>query len=100
MRGGLVLVRGVLSEERSAAYASAALINQPGFTGTDPVFAREVSAEVTARLRAALPGRPLWIIEAPMDPRGAARVLKRPAEAGPASNPACGADTDAHWLGR
>ena len=89
MSDGLVLVRNALPPNSFQAYASAALLNAPTLEGHAPVFAREVSPEITDRLRAALPGRAVWIIEVPVDPRQDARVVQRPAGASPSANPAC-----------
>lgn len=81
MRRGLVLVRGAAGANDSPKYASAAFLNEASLGGEPPVFAREVSADATARMRAAWPARPLWVIEVPDDPRGNARVIERPVNA-------------------
>jgi hypothetical protein len=94
MTDGLVLVRDAMAPKPFSAYAMAGLLNTPGFAGHAPVFAREVSAEVTAKLQAAFPQRSLWIIQVPDDPRGDARILVGPDNRG--NRPACGTDNGAH----
>ena len=78
MSDGLVLVRNAMPPRPFHTYAAAALLNDPDLAGHAPIFAREVSPEITARLRAAFPGRPVWIIEVPSDPGGIAKVVHRP----------------------
>jgi hypothetical protein len=87
MTSGIVLVRGALEPAPFSTYSAAAILNAPGLNTTAPIFAREVSGEVTRRLQTALPGRSLWIIEPPVDPHGIARVQQSPPGA-PGSQPA------------
>jgi hypothetical protein len=89
MTGGLVAVRDAAGPERAQAYASAALLNRPGFVGNDPVFAKEISDDVSNRLQASFADRDFWVIEVPADPRSDARIVRRPSKAPPSSNPAC-----------
>jgi hypothetical protein len=81
MTSGIVLVRGALEPAPFSTYAAAAILNAPGLDTTEPIFAREVSDDVTRQIQSALPGRSLWVIEPPVDPRGVARVLHSPPDA-------------------
>src|SRR5205823_2463913 len=99
-RGGLVLVRDAIGPDLAPVYASAAILNRPGFRGDAPVFAREVSAEATARIQAAIGTRPVWLISVPVDPRGAARILARPPDLPVPSSAPCQATGDGQGLRR
>lgn len=78
LRGGLVLVRGAVGEVQAPRYATAAFLNEPGFGGDAPVFAREVSADITERMRSAWPDRPVWVIEVPDEKGGDVRIVQQP----------------------
>jgi hypothetical protein len=57
----LVLVRG----EELPDYVSAATFNPLDFHAEGPVYARDSSKEIRARLLGAYPDRPIWILEGP-----------------------------------
>lgn len=57
----LVLVRG----DRNTDYACAAIYNPVDLTADAPVYAWESGPDAAARLRAAFPDRPVWIIAGP-----------------------------------
>lgn len=81
MTHGLVFVHNAAANTPFGVYSAAAILNDPGFRGDAPIFARETSAEVTQAARAAFPARPVWLIDVPRDPRDTARVLDMPASA-------------------
>ena len=79
MSNGLVLVRDAMGDAPFGVYAAAAVLNRPDFSGSAPVFARAVSADVTRKLEAAFPGRPVWEIAVPRQPMESARIVAGPA---------------------
>ncbi len=79
----LVFIR---SEERdllpwqSSSYASAFSLNPPTLdpSGAAPIYVRELGPESAARIRAAYPDRPVWIVQAPEGVRGRFHVVEGP----------------------
>lgn len=70
----LVLIRG----NRHPDYASAFPYNPLDLHASRPVFAWDRSPEVRARLLAAYPERPVWIVEGPTVTGDGFRVVERP----------------------
>ncbi len=70
----LVLVRG----REMPDYASAAIYNPLDLTADAPIYAFEKTAELRARLLAAYPDRPVWVLEGPSLAGGNYRVLAGP----------------------
>jgi 4-amino-4-deoxy-L-arabinose transferase-like glycosyltransferase len=61
VRRALVLVRG----ERFPDYASAAVLNPPDLRSDETIYAWDRDSDVRARLFAAYPDRPVWVLEGP-----------------------------------
>jgi hypothetical protein len=70
----LVLVRG----NRHPDYHSAATYNPLDLAADAPVYAWDRGAEVRARLLAAFPGRPVWVLEGPTVTKDGFRVAAGP----------------------
>jgi hypothetical protein len=90
LRNGLVFVRSPGDGLAFGGYAAAAILNQPGFTGSDPVFVRDVSVERAAAIAAAWPGRRRWTIDVPADRTRTATVVEAPAGLSDAEAAGCG----------
>lgn len=70
----LVVIRG----ESFPDYAAIAWTNPVDWHGDGPVYAREAGPGVLAKLRAAYPDRPVWLIDGPSRTGGGYRIFERP----------------------
>jgi hypothetical protein len=71
---GLVVMGG----ESFPDYAAVAWTNPVDWQGNGPVYARDAGPRVVAKLRAAYPDRPMWVVEGPSLTGSGYRVLQRP----------------------
>ena len=78
----LVLVRG----REMPDYASAAIYNPVDFTADAPIYAFDKSADLRARLLAAFPDRPIWVVEGPSLSGSGFRVVAGPLTASQAAH--------------
>src|SRR5690606_10019122 len=74
LEGGLVLIRALDESD----FASAFVLNPAVLGGPGPLYARDAGPESRAALRAAFPGRPVWIVGYPSSAARRMEVLAGP----------------------